>query len=93
MFIYRSGESAGRCERTDIGRVSCLFIGLGRVLKGVRERIMLTCLAYLFVLRATERRKRTDINAVIYKFIGPGSARKPMSFFKDPDGLPFEIHE
>ena len=54
---------------------------------------MITCFAYLFVLRATERRKRTDINAVIYKFIGPGSARKPMSFFKDPDGLPFEIHE
>ena len=49
MLIYRSGESAGRCERTDIGGVSCLFIGLERVLEGVRGQIKLECLAYLSV--------------------------------------------
>ena len=42
--------------------MSCLFIGLGRVLEGVRERIMLTCLAYLFVLRATERQLDVLVN-------------------------------
>ena len=62
MLIYRSGESAGRCEGTDKVGVSCLFIGLGRVLEGVRERIMLTCLAYLFVLRATERQLDVLVN-------------------------------